>query len=141
MLLLLAYAHVLQVVLLLSRVSHLRDCLPLLSQPSTLSLILKAFISSNPTNLHLCKILARVLMSPHCFQNVLQTLAPSSLLQCTVTGTGEGSLSGHCVELLGRLSKIGESPYGQGVLAHMLLRGEDDDKHASSLAVPLLCTK
>ena len=43
-----------------------------------------------------------------------------------------------CVQLLEKLSRIAESPYGQGVIAHMLLRGDNRDVMAGSLGLILL---
>lgn len=151
-----------QVILLLSRVSHLRDCLCSLSSPSILSTILDYFVSTNLPNTHVFKVLTRIFMNPHCFRDILLTLVPSKLfkhLQCqssvsTATDSGDPSMKEDhneqssswdikfCPlyeELLNRLSKIAESPYGQGVLAHMLLRGGEREKQASCLSVPTLC--
>lgn len=43
-----------------------------------------------------------------------------------------------CVQLLEKLSRVAESPYGQGVIAHMLLRGDNRDVMAGSLGLILL---
>ena len=182
-----------QVVLLLSRVSHLRDCLTSLAVPDVLLAILDYFASQKPPNSHVFKVLTRVVTNPHCFQDCLTSLVPSRIYEhlslpadmpCTPTEPCLGGLvspldipsplSSHllppspqhrqqsflsplycgspllfsdgclvfhsmCRELLERLAKVAESPYGQGVLAHMLLRGEMREKHASCLALPLLC--
>ena len=125
-----------QAIMLLSRVSHLKDCLPLLSAPNTLSQIIHSFTSTEPPNLHVFKVLTRVFTNAHCFQDTLLTMAPSKLYQYKDNST---SVSRLCGELLERLSKVADSPYGQGVLAHMLLRGDDKEKHASCLGLPLLC--
>ena len=182
-----------QVILLLSRVSHLRDCLTSLAVPEVLLAILEYFASQKPPNSHMFKVLTRVVSNPHCFQDCLTSLVPSRVYEylslpadvpCIPTEPCLGGLvspldipsplSSHllspspqhrqqsllnplyyaspllfsdscqvfhsmCRELLERLSKVAESPYGQGVLAHMLLRGEVREKQASCLALPLLC--
>lgn len=189
-----------QVILLLSRVSHLRDCLTSLAVPDVLLTILKYFASSEPPNIHVFKVLMRIFTNPHCFQDLIISLVPSQIYEQlslpadmpSVSGILDeqylgGSVSplniashlpspsevalqrqhsqtypvfsplcysmdspvlfpnssqvfhGMCYELLERLSKVAESPYGQGVLAHLLLRGETSEKHASCLALPLLC--
>ena len=181
-----------QVVLLLSRVSHLRDCLTNLAVPDVLLTILKYFASCEPPNIHVFKVLIRVFTNPHCFQDLIRSLVPSRIYEHlsipadvpSVSGILDepylgGSVSSHlpspsdmalqnghsqscpglspllgspvllpnssqvfhgmCYELLERLSKVAESPYGQGVLAHLLLRGETSEKQASCLALPLLC--
>ena len=169
-------SHVVQ---LLSRVSHLRDCLPHLASPDLLLAMLGCFLSSPSfsRHTHIFKTLARVFSSPHCFQVVISCFVPSRLQQqlaltppssppstsSTITDlldlpsplptlssppslssptlchTPSHTLGYMCRELLSHLSRVGQSPYGQGVLAHLLLAGEDRDKTASALAAPLLC--
>ena len=149
-------SHDSQVILLLSRVSHLRDCLSSLSSPDILSAILDYFVSTDPPNTHVFKVLTRVFMNPHCFQDILLTLVPSKLFkqlqsQCSLrisphnsmhvgpSSSQETKFHPMCEELSKRLSKVAESPYGQGVLAHMLLRGGEREKQASCLSIPTLC--
>ena len=176
------------VVQLLSRVSHLRDCLCHLASHEVLQALLAYFLSSTSSlNTHIFKTLSRIFASPHCFQEVVSCHIPSKLYEQlyltpppsaasldsstlfsdefdlssplhalpspTYTYGHRPSLSstppllpcngaglGHmCQELLCRLSHVGESPYGQGVLAHLLLAGDNRDKTASALAAPLLC--
>lgn len=175
-------SHVVQ---LLSRVSHLRDCLSHLASQDLLLAMLGCFLSC-PSSLtsHIFKTLSRIFASPHCFQEVIRSLIPSKLyeqlyhtphssldtspllsddldisspvhtlpsppyfplshrlsLSPQLPPTGCSARLGYmCQELLSRLSRVGESPYGQGVLAHMLLTGEEREKEASALAAPLLC--
>ena len=179
-----------QVIQLISRVSHLRDCLCHLASRDLLLALLDCFLSSPATpNTHIFKTLSRVFANPHCFQECVLCLIPSKLYQqlycCGSTASWSlessplpcdeleatppsqtllsppyamqspvtrrfstplasatprcSSLSFTCQELLSRLSRVGESPYGQGVLAHMLLAGEEREREASSLTVPLLC--
>ena len=159
-----------QILLLLSRVSHLRDCLTCLAAVDMLQVIFDYFAShKSPPNVHVFKVLTRIFLNPHCFQDCLVALISSRLYTLVhlpdttpasslspVAKTAElssGCDSGvvlspgtlelpvfvkMCHELLDRLSKVAESPYGQGVLAHMLLRGEEKEKQASSLAIPIL---
>ena len=198
-----------QLVLLLSRISHLRDCLTYLAVPEVLTAILSFYFLSEVPNVHAFKVLTRVFMNPHCFQDCIKSLIPSAihkrltspvsassfsgpsykgspfpdlanqLLPClsssefSITSPGDyrrnsiGDSPSHSSyyspppisplvtpgseyptspvaqhsmsqELLERLAKVAESPYGQGVLAHLLLRGEAEERRASALALPLL---
>lgn len=203
-----------QVVLLLSRVSHLRDCLGCLATPEVLVTVLDYFFSTSVLhpNTHCFKVLVRIFMNPHCLQDCVISLVPSliyqrlrfspshntgpslppDVMQETPTSSMTSSLSftqpprqvsqfhtspvgasgrpstaavsdpivsdppstaaagsleaqqqHHSFyalgqELLEKLSKVAESPYGQGVLAHTLLRGGTQEQEASVLALPLL---
>lgn len=153
-----------QTILMLSRVSHLRDCLTSLASSDILLAMLSYFMSSHPPNVHVFKVLTRIFMNPHCFQDCLTNLVPSRIYEFLRQPDQEGTnpptptqiqipsspllspssdrlpaFRSMCNELLDRLSKIAESPYGQGVLAHSLLRGEEKEKQASCLTLPLLC--
>ena len=165
-------SHVVQ---LLSRVSHMRDCLPHLASRDLLQAMLDCLLSSPfSLNTHIFKTLSRVFASPHCFQVAVTCLIPSRLHHhCSnsrslsppsiptdtldlsspvpslpsphhlspspTTPSVPPGLGQMCGELLSRLSKVGQSPYGQGVLAHLLLTGEERERTASALAAPLLC--
>lgn len=130
-----------QVILLVSRISHMKDCLVIQSYSDTLLTILDYFTSCRPPNLHISKVLTRIFMNPHCFQNIISSLVPSKIhkiLWQSVLDI-EADFIGLCQGLVEHLSKNAESPYGQGVLAHLLLRGSDKEKQASCLSIPLLC--
>lgn len=132
-----------QVILLVSRISHMKDCLVIQSYSDTLLTILDYFISCRPPNLHISKVLTRIVMNPHCFQNSISSLVPSKihkiLRQSSPSSEVEADFFGLCQGLTEHLSKNAESPYGQGVLAHLLLRGSGKEKQASCLSIPLLC--
>lgn len=156
-----------QVILMLSRISHLRDFLTYLSSPEMLPAIFDYFAAVKPPDHHVFKVLTRVFMNPHCFQDCISCLLPSKLYELLrVTNSTDStpevqdqaaispqlpylspphivspecSFHSMCGSLLERLSRVAESPYGQGVLAHSLLRGTDREKHASCLSLPLLC--
>jgi hypothetical protein len=158
-----------QVILMLSRISHLRDFLTYLSSPEMLPAIFDYFAAVKPPDHHVFKVLTRVFMNPHCFQDCISCLIPSKLYellriadstdstppqpqdQAAVSPqqlpylspphivSPECSFPSMCGSLLERLSRVAESPYGQGVLAHSLLRGAEREKHASCLSLPLLC--
>ena len=155
-----------QIILMLSRISHLRDFLTYLSSPEMLPAIFNYFAAVKPPDHHVFKVLTRVFMNPHCFQDCISCLLPSKLYELlrvtdstdstpqlqdqAVTSplpylspphivSPECSFHSMCGSLLERLSRVAESPYGQGVLAHSLLRGGDREKHASCLSLPLLC--
>ena len=142
-----------RVLLLLSRVSHLHDCQPVLASQDVLSVILEFFLASGPTNIHCFKVLGRLFSNPHCFQDCLLNLAPSLIFHHMthystheIIPTSEVEPSQHpfvsqmemCQQLLDKLARVAESPYGQGVIAHMLLRGDSHEVIASSLALILL---
>lgn len=142
-----------RVLLLLSRVSHLHDCQPVLASQDVLSVILEFFLASGPTNIQCFKVLGRLFSNPHCFQDCLLTLAPSLIFHhmthystCKIVPTSEVEPSQHplvsqmemCQQLLDKLTHVAESPYGQGVIAHMLLRGDSHEVIASSLSLILL---
>ena len=196
-----------QVVLLLSRVSHLRDCLTYLAMPEVLMAILSFYFLSEVPNVHAFKVLTRVFMNPHCFQDCVKSMVPSAIYKHLTSPVSASSFSGTnykgspfpevakpsstsefsitspvdgrrgsfsspqssyysplpisplvtpgseyqtspvvarhvhysmSQELLERLAKVAESPYGQGVIAHLLLRGEAEERRASALALPLL---
>lgn len=139
-----------QVILMVSRMSHQRDCLVTLSYPDTLLTILNYFAFSRPPNIHIFKVLTRVFTNLHCFQNCITSLTPSKLSE--MLRKSDAPLSSALVHtdhklkflsmsqgLLDHISKNAQSPYGQGVLAHLLLRGSEKEKRASSLSMPLLC--
>lgn len=149
-----------QIILMLSRISHLRDFLTYLSSPEMLPAIFSYFAAVKPPDFHVFKVLTRIFMNPHCFQDCITCLLPSKLyelLRVTDTASSELAMASPlpdlspyqtascysfvsmCYSLLERLSQVAESPYGQGVLAHSLLRGEENNKQASCLSLPLLC--
>ena len=159
--------------LLLSRVSHLRDCLPCLASSDTLPVILDYFFATGTTDIHCFKVLSRVFSNPHCFQDCVLNLAPSLLLEhmCDTTtsaalqntSTDSDMIFGYsspcspphsavsedtsaifnmhqdsCQQLFGKLSHVAESPYGQGVIAHLMLRGDNKETTAGALSLTLL---
>lgn len=148
-----------QIILMLSRISHLRDFLTYLSSPEMLPAILGYFATVKPPDYHIFKVLLRVVMNPNCFQDCISCLVPSKLYKLLrlvdatdydelvvspLANVSSPSLTGStfvslCHSLLERLSQVAESPYGQGVLAHSLLRGDETEKQASCLSLPLLC--
>lgn len=70
-----------QVIMMVSRMSHMRDCVATLSYPDTVLTLLDYLVSSNPPNNHISKVLTRIFMNPHCFQNCITALVPSKLHQ------------------------------------------------------------
>ena len=135
-----------QVVLMVSRISHLRDCLHTLSYPDTLTALLDYFASEGVgPNEYIFRVLTRVLANAHCFQNCVTTLVPSRILgflrkpHSPPTPEAEVRFKAMCLELLCGMSKTADSPYGQGVLEHLFLTGSEREKQASCLSSPLLC--
>lgn len=177
-----------KVLFLLSRISHLRDCQPVLASPEVLPAILDYFYANDPPDIHCFKVMSRVFSNPHCFQDCVLNLTPSRVfghLSCTpdhrttsdlatkpetltafssTSNLGAQSPSawspsgflpspvatdayGHPLvppiedlsrQLFEKLARVAESPYGQGVIAHALLRGDLKHVQASSLAMTLL---
>lgn len=134
-----------QVILMLSRMSHMKDCLVSLSYSETLLSILNYFLSVRPPNMHIFKILARVFSNAYCFHNCISNMVPSKIhetirtLDVSPCDKKDEELVKLCQRLMEHISKNAESPYGRGALAHLLLRGSDKEKQASCLSMPLLC--
>ena len=147
-----------KILLLMSRLSHLHDCQPILAVPETLSNILQYFLVANETNtVQSFKILSRIFSNPLGFQDCINTHAPSIVFKqlythnpfslsspLLVTDSREPpsfdmnlSRSNMCAELFNNLCHVAESPYGQGVVAHMLLRGNEGEMTAGTLALSL----
>ena len=176
-----------KVLFLLSRISHLRDCQPILASPEVLPTILDYFYATSPPNMHCFKVMSRIFANPHCFQDCVWNLAPlrvfmhinraldheasssaaktetqtafsysptpgaqtpSSWSPCGFLPSPIGTdASGNSLtppiedlswQLFEKLARVAESPYGQGVVAHALLRGDLTQVQASSLALALL---
>ena len=182
-----------QVVQLISRISHLCECLCYLASTDLLQALIDFLLSSPSTpDTHIVKTLFRIFTNPDCLQECVVSFVPSQLhhqiymyysssssssspstappwtfnsaefcaepwevvspfqkfshrisltpsLSSLSAHYGSFTLGSACRELLIRLSRVAESPYGQGVLAHMLLGRDERERTASSLAVPLLC--
>lgn len=157
--------------LLLSRVSHLRDCLPCLANADFLPVILDYFFATGTADIHCFKVLSRVYSNPHCFQDCVLNLAPSLILDhmnnlaasssaqsvsnsennvsCATPASPSYTFSEEpsaafnthqdaCQQLFSKLSHVAESPYGQGVIAHLLLRGDNRETNAGALSLTLL---
>ncbi len=139
-----------KLLLLISRLSHLHVCQPILATPENLSVILEYFLTFDGSNCtQTFKILSRLFGNPLCFQDCLKTHASSLIFKhmcCTTIPTSTTSLSDQqtyslqvmCTELFDKLSHVASSPYGQGVVAHMLLRGNEKEVVAGTLALSLL---
>ena len=139
-----------KVLLLISRLSHLHVCQPILATAENLSSILDYFLTSDSSNCtQTFKILGRIFVNPLCFQDCLKTHASSLIFKhmCSTIPTTTASISDQqqtyslqvmCTELFDKLSHVASSPYGQGVVAHMLLRGNEREVVAGTLALSLL---
>lgn len=137
-----------KVLLLVSRVSHLHDCQPVLATCDIFPAILQYFFASHGHNRsQIFKVLSKIFMNPLCFQDCLINHAASLLFMHFKTE--EGSLqscsssspathSSLSKDLFDMLSHVARLPYGQGVIAHMLLRGDDKHVTAGTLALALL---
>ena len=141
-----------KILLLISRLSHLQDCQPILATSETLSTILQYYLASKGANsIQSYKILSRIFINPICFQDCIITHAPSIVFKQIYATNNYNSLSSNsshtfdvhsscsnmCNELFNNLCHVAESPYGQGVVAHMLLRGNEEEITAGTLALSL----
>ena len=157
--------------LLLSRVSHIRDCVPYLASSDTLPVVIEYFFATGTTDVHCFKVLSRVVSNPHCFQDCVLNLVPSLILehmsdtsialQNTLTDSDIASSCSSarsplnstvsedtsvvfnmhqdcCQQLFDKLSHVAESPFGQGVIANFMLRGDNKETTAGVLALTLL---
>ena len=81
-----------KVLLLLSRVSHLHDCQPILASVDVLSVILKYYLKTGLSDGHCFKVLSRLFSNPHCFQDCLVALAPSLLFHHMISASSNDSV-------------------------------------------------
>ena len=82
-----------KVLLLLSRVSHLHDCQPILASPDILSVILEYYLTTSLRDVHCFKVLSRLFSNPHCFQDCLVTFAPSMLFHHMIISDDNGGVA------------------------------------------------
>ena len=138
-----------QVVMMVSRISHLRDCIQTLSYPDTLEALMNYFACQTASpNEYIFRVLNRILSNPHCFQNCITTLVPSRILgylrkllpssDAIDSASGVRRFRSMCLDLLADIAKNADSPYGQGVLEHLILTGGEEDKFSSCLAASTL---
>ncbi|XP_032091279.1 armadillo repeat-containing protein 5 [Thamnophis elegans] len=149
--------------LLLSRFSQAEDPSRSLVTPDTLQGLLR-YITGSPSPSSRClRLLHRLTCNPACLEAFVRSHGPSLIRAWLILGvspeqaataiTGEAEedeTSG--LEDPGRFKELGEtllmnlcvqaeSPFGVGVLTHMLLSGCESDQAASALALPLICRK
>jgi len=140
-----------QVVMMVSRISHLKDCLQTLSYPDMLETLVDYFACQTVSpNEYIFRVLSRILSNLNCFQNCVTTLVPSrilgylrKLLPSSSDATkdlvsGVGRFKNMCSDLLASISKNADSSYGQGVLEHLILTGGEEDRLSSCLATATL---
>lgn len=82
-----------KVLLLLSRVSHLHDCQPILASVDILSVIMEYYLTTSLKDGHCFKVLSRLFSNPHCFQDCLVTLAPSMLFHHMIMTDNNGGVT------------------------------------------------
>ncbi|XP_063157473.1 armadillo repeat-containing protein 5 isoform X2 [Candoia aspera] len=153
--------------LLLSRFSQAEDPSRSLVTPVTLQGLLR-YITGSPSPSSRClRLLHRLTCNPACLEAFVRSQGPSLIRAWLVLGVSpeqaatavtsepeEEEPSGLDAEKCdpGRFKELGEallmnlcvqaeSPFGVGVLTHMLLSGCESDQAASALALPLICRK
>ncbi|KAM6452838.1 armadillo repeat-containing protein 5 [Liasis olivaceus] len=153
--------------LLLSRFSQAEDPSRSLVTPATLQGLLR-YITGSPSPSSRClRLLHRLTCNPACLEAFVRSYGPSLIRAWLILGvspeqaatavTGEpeeeeaSSLDTEKCDprrfkelgetLLMNLCVQAESPFGVGVLTHMLLSGCESDQAASALALPLICRK
>uniref|UniRef100_A0A8D0GMY1 Armadillo repeat containing 5 n=1 Tax=Sphenodon punctatus TaxID=8508 RepID=A0A8D0GMY1_SPHPU len=149
--------------LLLSRFSQAEDPSRSLVTPSTLRGLLR-YVTGNPAASPRClRLLHRLTCNPTCLEAFIRAYGASLIrtwlvlgvspeeATAAVTAEEPSSLGGErCVG--SRLKELGETllmnlrvqadtPFGVGVLTHMLLSGPESDQVACAVALPLVCRK
>ncbi|KAK9397635.1 armadillo repeat-containing protein 5 [Crotalus adamanteus] len=149
--------------LLLSRFSQAEDPSRSLVTPDTLRGLLRYITRSSSPSSRCLRLLHRLTCNPACLEPFVRSHGPSLIRawlilgvspeQATTAITGEaeeweasGSDDPRRFKELGEallmnLCVQAESPFGMGVLTHMLLSGCESDQAASALALPLICRK
>ncbi|XP_015261812.1 PREDICTED: armadillo repeat-containing protein 5 [Gekko japonicus] len=153
--------------LLLSRFSQAEDPSRSLVTPTVLRGLLR-YVTGSPAPSSRClRLLHRLTCNPACLEAFVRSFGASLIRAWLVLGLspeqaasaaameqeeeGPGNLEagrhdpGRCKELgetlLMNLRVQAESPFGVGVLNHLLLSGSESDQVACALALPLICRK
>ncbi|XP_053119470.1 armadillo repeat-containing protein 5 [Hemicordylus capensis] len=152
--------------LLLSRFSQAEDPSRSLVTPATLQGLLH-YITGSPAPLSRClRLLHRLTCNPICLEAFVRSYGPSLIRswlilgvspeQAAATIASEESWPGASMYVrqhdIRRLKELGEtllmnlsvqaaSPFGVGVLTHMLMSGSESDQVACAVALPLICRK
>ncbi|XP_039620945.1 armadillo repeat-containing protein 5 isoform X1 [Polypterus senegalus] len=145
--------------LLLSRFSQALDPSAVLVTPSVLGGLLD-YLTLSPNPSPRCfRLLSRLTCNPNCLEAFVRIFGVSMVRLrlilssdlCLGGGGGEGSsASAPEKEVFQRIRQLGttllqnlrvqsESPFGIGVLSHMMMSGSEGDKVACTLALPFLC--
>lgn len=115
---------------LVSRLSFLVDCLPPLAQEDLLIPLVDYLATARDNNSSKCfATLTRIFRNYHCLSScVIAVVAPRVW-----------HLPAGASELLQSLSSVATTPFGVGILANLLLRGNASEKVAAALSTPFLC--
>ncbi|XP_028670770.1 armadillo repeat-containing protein 5 isoform X2 [Erpetoichthys calabaricus] len=145
--------------LLLSRFSQALDPSAVLVTPPVLGGLLD-YLTLSPNPSPRCfRLLSRLTCNPNCLEAFVRIFGVSMVRLrlilssdlCLGGGGGEGSSSSaQEKEVCQRIRQLGttllqnlrvqsESPFGIGVLSHMMMSGSEGDKVACTLALPFLC--
>uniref|UniRef100_A0A670YVF0 Armadillo repeat containing 5 n=1 Tax=Pseudonaja textilis TaxID=8673 RepID=A0A670YVF0_PSETE len=133
--------------LLLSRFSQAEDPSRSLVTPDTLQGLLR-YVTGSPSPSSRClRLLHRLTCNPACLEAFVRSHGPSLIRSWLILGdiliypdcwllfspVREALLMNLCVQA--------ESPFGVGLLTHMLLSGCESDQASAALALPLICRK
>ncbi|XP_026539301.1 armadillo repeat-containing protein 5 [Notechis scutatus] len=149
--------------LLLSRFSQAEDPSRSLVTPDTLQGLLR-YVTGSPSPSSRClRLLHRLTCNPACLEAFVRSHGPSLIRSWLILGVSPeqaaAAITGEAGEeetsgsgdprrfkelgeaLLMNLCVQAESPFGVGLLTHMLLSGCESDQAAAALALPLICRK
>ena len=128
---------------LLSRVSLIKECIPAFLSQDVLKVLVGYVRSSPHPHPKAMRILERLAENRGCFEHlILQQAVPMIYHQFCVgerrsTGLSDNLLHGH--RLLNILGCSAKSGYGQGLIAHKLIRGSEKEVKWYALSLPYLC--
>ncbi|XP_062840089.1 armadillo repeat-containing protein 5 [Anolis carolinensis] len=153
--------------LLLSRFSQVEDPSRSLVTPTTLKGLLRYVTGSAAPSSRCLRLLHRLTCNPACLEAFVRSYGPSLIRSWLILGVSPEQAAsvvaaGHEGEEPGNLDaeqrdtkrfrELGEtllmnlcvqadSPFGVGVLTHMLLSGSESDQVACALSLPIICRK
>lgn len=134
------------VLVLLSRVSYLPDPSPHLVQPVIIQGLLDYVAHARRPLTRVSRLLNRLTSSNHCFERMVQTLAPLAIhlklhrkIHASSQSCQGNDTLGLCNQLLANLSVIMASQYGQGTMVHMLLSSQPEKRQRAAVCLPFIC--
>lgn len=128
---------------LLSRISLIKECIPAFLSQDVLK-VLVGYVQCSPhPHPKAMRILHRLAENRGCFEHlILQQAVPMIYHQFCLgercsTGVADNRLHGY--RLMNSLRYSAKSGYGQGLLAHKLIRGSEKEVKWYALSLPYLC--